>query len=176
MRPPLRRFLTIVAGATGLACLLGICLDLVTANVAVEYFSVHHPRIVATNNPWVLAVVWGIAASWWFGAISGAIVAWVNHRRPSPLEPPQILRWVRNACVTLWVVMIGILLAVLTFAGTIPLEKRGADFALGARLMAVALAHLSEYALGAIALVVIAVLTWRHGRRPAGESGALPQS
>lgn len=61
---PLRRFMAIVAGSVGLACLLGICIDLVTANVAVDYFSVHHPRLIPTDNPWVLAVAWGIVASW----------------------------------------------------------------------------------------------------------------
>jgi hypothetical protein len=97
-----KRFLTIVVGSVGLACVLGICLDLVTANVAVEYFSVHHPRIAETESPWVLAIVWGIGASWWFGAISGAIVATINHRRQEPLEPTQILKWVSIACFALW--------------------------------------------------------------------------
>jgi hypothetical protein len=31
--------------------MLGVCLDLVTANVAVEYFTVHHPKILPTENP-----------------------------------------------------------------------------------------------------------------------------
>jgi len=173
MHPPLRRFLTIVLGSTGLACALGIAIDLVTANVAVEWFSVHHPRIVPTDNPWALALVWGIAASWWFGAISGVVVATVNHRRPHPLEPGQILRWVRIACAALWLVMMAIVLAVLTAAFTlVPAEKRGPTFDHDARLIAVALAHQSEYVLGAIALLVIAVLTWRS--RPREDAAHAP--
>jgi hypothetical protein len=161
MSPALRRFLAIVLGSTGLACLLGICLDLVTANVAVEYFSVHHPRIVLTEKPWVLAIVWGVAASWWGGAIAGVIVASINQRRRNPLEAVRILRWALVACTVLWLVMIAILIAVFAIASTIPLEERQATFDHDRRLMAVAMAHQYEYVLGAIALLVIAVMTWR---------------
>lgn len=172
MNPPLRRFLTIVLGSTGLACALGIAVDLVTAHVAVEWFSVHHPRIVPTANPWALALAWGVAASWWFGALSGVVVATVNHRRRSPLEPGRILRWVRSACAAVWAAMMAILLVVLFAANTlVPVEKRGPTFHHDARLVAVALAHQSEYVLGAIALLAIGVMTWR-ARPPEGPAHA----
>jgi hypothetical protein len=166
MNAALRRFLIIVLGSTGLACLLGVGLDLVTANVAVEYFSVHHPRIVRTENPWALAVVWGIAASWWFGAISGVIVASINHRRQNPLEPVRILKWTLIACVVLWLVMIAILVAVFALASTIPMEKRQATFDSDRRLIAVAMAHQYEYVLGAVTLGTIAIMTWRSKHQP----------
>jgi hypothetical protein len=176
MNIALRRFLVIVLGSTGLACLLGVCLDLITANVAVEYFSVHHPRIVPTENPWVLAVVWGVAASWWFGAIAGVIVASINHRRQYPLEATRILKWTFIACVVLWQTMIGILLAVLAVTSKIPLDERPATFEHDRRLIAVALTHQLEYVLGAVALLLIAVMTWRsnyqgniRGEQPATE-------
>lgn len=161
MKPALRRFLTIVFGSTILACVLGVCLDLVTANVAVEYFSVHHPTIVPTENPWALAWIWGIAASWWFGAIAGLIVASINHRRQQPLEPFRILRWVVIACVVLWIVMIAILVSVMAISGTIPVEQRPTTFESDRRLVAVAMAHQYEYILGAIAMLIVSVMTWR---------------
>lgn len=169
MSDSVRRFLTIVIGATGLACLLGICMDLVTANVAVEYFSVHHPQIVATENPWVLAFVWGIAAAWWFGAICGAIVAWINHRRPEPLEPRRILKWTLIACVVLWVMMIAVLVALFVASGYLPVEERTESFESDRRLIAVAMTHQIEYVLGAIAMLIIAVMTWRAESRGAGD-------
>ena len=156
-----KRFLTIAFGSIGLACLLGICLDLVTANVAVEYFTVHHPRIVETERPWILAIIWGIGASWWFGAISGAIVGSINHRRQEPLQPIQILKWVAMACFILWLIMMAILVSVLALADTIPLEKRRPTFDYDRRIMAVAMAHQFEYILGAITLLIIAIKTWR---------------
>lgn len=161
MHSELRRFLTIVLGSTLLTCVLGICLDLVTANVAVEYFSVHHPKIIATDNPWALALVWGVAASWWFGAIAGAVVAAINHRRKQPLEPSRILRWTATACIALWSIMVAILVAVMVISSTIPIERRPATFESDRRLVAVAMAHQYEYILGAIALLVIGAMTWR---------------
>ena len=166
MNASLRRFLTVVLGSTGLACVLGIGLDLVTANVAVEYFSIHHPRVLPTENPWILAVYWGIAASWWFGAILGAIVASINHRRRQPLEPRRILGWTATACAVLWITMISILLAVMALSSTIPLEKRRATFESDRRLVAVAMAHQYEYVLGAAAALVIAVMTWQSRPSP----------
>lgn len=161
MIPSIRQFLVIVLGTSGLSCLLGISLDLVTANVSVEYFSVHHPRLLSTENPWALAVFWGIAASWWFGMICGLIIAAINHQRQNPLGPALILRWAFNACVVLWVVMVAILVAVLAVASTIPFEKRPSTFDSDRRLVAVAMAHQYEYAMGIMACMVIAIKTWR---------------
>jgi hypothetical protein len=161
MNGELRRFLTILFGSTFLACLLGICLDLVTANVAVEYFSVHHPRILPTENPWALALLWGIIASWWFGAVAGAIVALINYRRQQPLEAIRILKWTAVACVALWMIMISILVTIMAISSTIPVEQRRASFETDRRLVAVAMAHQYEYVLGTIAMLVIAVMTWR---------------
>jgi hypothetical protein len=161
MQAASKRFLTIVFGSVGLACLLGICLDLVTANVAVEYFSVHHPRIVETERPWVLAIIWGIGASWWFGAISGVVVGTINHGRQEPLSPRQILKWSAIACFVLWLIMMAILLSVLAFANTIPEEQRRPTFDYDRRIMAVAMAHQFEYLLAAMALLIIAIKTWR---------------
>jgi hypothetical protein len=102
-----------------------------------------------------------VAASWWFGAIAGVIVASINRRRPYPLEPTRILKWTFIACFVLWLTMIGILLAVLAFTSRIPLDERPATFEHDRRLIAVALAHQLEYVLGAVALLVIAIMTWR---------------
>lgn len=155
-----KRFLTIVLGTTVLACLLGISLDLVTANVAVEYFSVYHPHVVDSESPWILALVWGVIASWWAGAIAGTVVATVNHLRAQPLEAHCILRWGVAACVVLWLVMIAVLVAVYLLAGTLPEAQRRPTFEHDRRLMAVAMAHQFEYLLAGIAMVVIAIKTW----------------
>ena len=46
----------------------GIAHDSVTAHVCVEYFSVAHPPIFGgTHSPILLALGWGVIATWWVG-------------------------------------------------------------------------------------------------------------
>lgn len=156
-----KQFWHIVLGSIGFACALGISVDLVTANVAVDYFAVHHPKIINTQNPWALAIVWGVAASWWAGAISGIIVATANYRRALPHKTSRIFKWTLIGCLLIWVIMISIVLGVYAFAGTIPEEIRRPTFEYDRRLVAVAMAHQFEYALGAVVTLAIALLTWR---------------
>lgn len=156
-----KRFLVIVAGAMALACVLGICVDLVTANVSVDYFAVHHPTILKTENPWILAIIWGIAATWWCGAIAGIIVAFINHCRSVPLAPRRIFKWVIIACFLIWLIMITIVFIVIAIAGNIPEEVRRPTFEYDRRIVAVAFAHQYEYAFGGMATLIIAIMTWR---------------
>jgi hypothetical protein len=39
-----------------------------------EYFSVFHPDIFATQDPFLLALGWGFVATWWVGLILGVIL------------------------------------------------------------------------------------------------------
>jgi hypothetical protein len=161
-----QRFLSIVFGSVMLACLLGISVDMVTANMAVEYFTVHHPKVVSSESPLVMAILWGIGASWWFGAIAGCIVATINWRRQEPLEPSRILKWTAIACLLIWIVMISIVSGVMAISSAIPMEQRRATFESDRRLVAVALAHQYEYVFGGVALLVIAIMTWKSKSRP----------
>lgn len=55
----LRRFYVVILGCIGIACALGIAVDLVTAHVAVEYFTVHHPKLIDRTDPLSMALLWG---------------------------------------------------------------------------------------------------------------------
>jgi hypothetical protein len=57
--------------------------------------------------------------------------------------------------------MIAILVTVMAISSTIPIAQRHAAFESDRRLVAVAMAHQYEYILGAVALLVIAVITWK---------------
>ena len=140
-----------------LSCLLGIAIDMVTANVAVEYFTVHHPHIVDSESPWVMALVWGIGASWWFGLIAGVLLWWMNVRRTQPLSSMRILQMIVSSLVVIWLVMMGIVAGVYGIAGRIPQNQRRVTFESDRRLMAVALAHSTEYALGGIVTIGLMV-------------------
>lgn len=150
-------FITIVLGTTLLSCALGIAVDLVTANVSVEYFTVHHPKVVDSQSPWVMALVWGIGASWWAGSILGIFLAIVHQRLRFRLKPKRVLRMVTIACIAIWVTMMVILLGVYGVGGLVPELSRRPTFEQDRRLMAVALAHLGEYAFAVIAMILVAI-------------------
>jgi len=81
----MRESLRIVAVCMLAAVGYGILHDLITAHVCVEYFTKWHPQIVSSRNPVVLALVWGVVATWWVGALLGvllAIVARAGSRYP----------------------------------------------------------------------------------------------
>ena len=67
--------LKIVIFATVAAVAYGVLHDLVTAHVCVEYFTIAHPPVFATDSPILLALGWGVIASWWVGALLGAGLA-----------------------------------------------------------------------------------------------------
>jgi hypothetical protein len=57
------------------AAIYGICHDQVTARVCVEYFTIGHAPLFNTNSPTLLALGWGVIASWWMGAFLGIPLA-----------------------------------------------------------------------------------------------------
>lgn len=69
------RFLAIVALSVAAAVVYGILHDQITARVCVEYFTVGHARIVDSDDPTVLGLVWGVVATWWAGLMLGIPLA-----------------------------------------------------------------------------------------------------
>jgi len=144
-----------------IACALGIAIDLVTAHVAVEYFTVYHPPMVESESPLVMALVWGVVASWWFGAIGGGILAFVNLRRAVPLAPKAVRPMMVRACVAIWLVMMLVLVTAYGLIALLPPDQRRASFEADRRLMSVSLAHMTEYVLGGIAVVWAGWRIWK---------------
>jgi hypothetical protein len=59
----------------GAAILYGLVHDQVTAHLCVAYFlPPMHPLIVDTHSPVLLALTWGVIATWWMGAIIGYLL------------------------------------------------------------------------------------------------------
>lgn len=85
------RFLGIVLLAVVAAVVYGVLHDQITARVCVEYFTVGHARIIVSDDPTVLGLVWGVVATWWAGLMLGiplAIAARVGSR---PQRSPRSL-------------------------------------------------------------------------------------
>ena len=96
----------IVAFSILAACVYGIAHDLVTAHVCVEYFLPPvHPIIVPTASPLLLALVWGIVATWWVGLFLGIPLAVVCRWGSKPkLTVKDVVRPVLVLLVVLYVV------------------------------------------------------------------------
>ena len=53
----------------------GIIHDQVTARVCLEYFTVYHPDVFHTQSPTLLALGWGVLATWWVSLFLGLLLA-----------------------------------------------------------------------------------------------------
>jgi len=87
------------------AVVYGIVHDQVTARVCVEYFTIGHPPVFATESPTLLGVGWGTIATWWMGLILGVPLALSARCGRWPKRPARSL--VRPIAVLL--VIMGIL-------------------------------------------------------------------
>jgi hypothetical protein len=57
------------------AILYGILHDQVTVGICLEYFTIGHPPLFDVSDPTMLALAWGIVATWWVGLILGVGLA-----------------------------------------------------------------------------------------------------
>jgi len=144
-----------------MACGLGIALDMVTAHIAVEYFTYYHVKVVDSDSPVVMALVWGIYAAYWFGIIAGIILVIANEARISPLPATTVRRYIFRGCLAIWTTMMVILAATyLTYGPLNPGPHH--DYEAEHRLASVATTHSIEYVLGAVVTLIAAYLVWRH--------------
>ncbi len=83
-----------IVGMSILASVLyGILHDQITAHLRIEYFTVFHERVVASDSPVLQGLVWGVIATWWVGLLLGVPLA-LAARSGSwpPLAPRDLLR------------------------------------------------------------------------------------
>ncbi|HLN27843.1 MAG TPA: hypothetical protein VK395_08870 [Gemmataceae bacterium] len=74
----------------------GILHDQVTARVCVEYFTIGHPPVFNTESPTLLALGWGILATWWVGLLLGMPAALASRLGSWPKVTAR--RWVGLIC------------------------------------------------------------------------------
>lgn len=148
--------LRIIVLSIAAAVAYGLVHDQITAHICVEYFSVFHPRVIRSENPALLALVWGVIATWWMGAILGIPVALIARLGPAPkLNARDLVRPIRNLlCVMAALALIaGVVGYTLVSTGQArpPLHIR-AHLAPDrhARFMAAAFAHQMSYAIGGL--------------------------
>ena len=83
--------LKIIALSVFAAVLYGIAHDQITARICVEYFTIGHPPIFATDSPTLLALGWGVVATWWVGVLLGLLLAFASLRGPRPRKTAREL-------------------------------------------------------------------------------------
>jgi hypothetical protein len=145
----------------------GIAHDQITARICVEYFTIGHPPILGTEDPTLLALGWGVLATWWVGLSLGVLLAIVARagqlpkRTAASLVRPIAVLMAVAACGALLAGILGWLLAsrgVVTLVEPLAAEVPAAQHV---PFLATGFAHTASYACGFVGGLVILALTWR---------------
>jgi len=149
------------------AVLYGIVHDQVTVRICIEYFSVFHPPIFSTDSPTLLALGWGVVATWWMGAFLGCLLA-IAARGGSRTT----VTWNELVLpIAKFLVTMGVLAAVAGLVGFV-LSSRGTitppewvafvlPRARHARFMADWWAHNASYFVGVFGGIALCIMTFR---------------
>ena len=153
------------------AVIYGIVHDQFTVRVCLEYFTIAHPKIFDTENPTLLAIGWGIIATWWAGLLVGiplAIAAQVGkrpkHSAASLFIPMVIFLSILGACAIAagffgwWLGGEYFLKLDHPLSREIPTSRH-------AVFLAAASAHTASYVLGFLGGLILAVWTWKSRSR-----------
>ena len=71
------RFAAIILLCIVAAVTYGVIHDQITARICVEYFTIGHPPVFGTDDRTLLALGWGVIATWWVGLLLGVPLALV---------------------------------------------------------------------------------------------------
>jgi hypothetical protein len=155
------------------AIVYGIVHAQVTAHICVEYFSIAHPTILPLTSPTLLALQWGVVATWWVGAALGFGLAASSRwgSRP-PVRARNVMRPIAILLVSMAVAsfvsgIAGFALAkthAITLSGWLALaipESRHARF------MADWWAHSAAYLVGILGGAILCVRTYAERRHAA---------
>lgn len=168
----------IILLAIGTAVVYGLLQDQVTARVCVEYFTIGHYDYWNLQDPTLLALEWGVVATWWVGLFLGialTISARIGRRRPGltahDLLRPALLLLASTGIIALAAGIIGYFLArsgavflVKPLATVVPPAKQVA-------FLADLWAHTAAYLAGFLGGIVLCFWSWhQRGRLQAAQS------
>ena len=160
-------FLKIVGFSLLAAICYGILHDQVTAHLCVEYFSIAHPPVFPTHSPLLLALGWGVIATWWVGlplGVMAAAAARIGRRRPLSFARVRGLIVRLLLAMAVCAAISGAAGAWLASHGNTPLLDGWSQVIPRAKWVAFSAdqwAHLASYASGILGgLIVIACILW----------------
>ncbi|MBN1512356.1 MAG: hypothetical protein JXB13_10100 [Phycisphaerae bacterium] len=172
---PRMEYLRIIGLCVVSAVAYGIVHDQVTARLCVEYFTIGHPRILASESPTVLAITWGVIATWWAGLVIGvplALAACIGGRHR--MTARSLIRPVAGLLILMGVLafvggIVGYVLGARGdvrlaghLASRVPQEKQAAFLA---ALWAHSASYLSGF-VGGLVLVVTTIIRRARARTP----------
>lgn len=159
--------LRIIGLAIGCCVAYGILHDQLTARICVEYFTIGHPPVFPTDDPTLLALGWGIIATWWVGAILGFLLAIAARFGSTP----------KRSAAELVRPMMGVMFASALFAVVVggigyAAARNGWVFLVGELAVRVPTekhvyfltdlwAHSASYLAGFVGGLIVVVQTWR---------------
>jgi hypothetical protein len=158
--------LKILILAIAAAILYGVIHDQFTARICIEYFTVFHPPVFRTQSPTLLALGWGVIATWWVGAFLGLllILAARSGSRPK-LRAVQLFRPIGKLLLIMAACAFFAGLSAFLLAKNGPIsEPRWIAPALTAcsypHFLADAWAHTASYASGFIGGIILCILQY----------------
>lgn len=160
----------IVLLGVGASVAYGILQDQVTAHLCVEYFTIGHVDYLNLGDPTLIAVEWGLIATWWAGLVLGLGVALVARVGARPrlgardLLRPTLLAMGGVGVVAALAGLVGYLAA---RSGWVYLVEPLASAVPRARHVAFLTdlwAHDAAYLAGLLAGIGLCVWTWRRRR------------
>lgn len=141
------------------AIVYGIAHDMVTAHVYVEYFTVHHMHVVDSESPVVMALVWGVIATWWVGLFASFLWCGAALAGPLPLLPFRQLAKIISLGALILLGSAMAVLAVLYLAyPVLPIESFRFDRPMNRQLFSVGGTHLFSYFAAAVFAFGVAVI------------------
>lgn len=81
----------VVALCIAAAIVYGVLHDQITVRICLEYFTIGHPPVFPTRSPTLLALGWGVLATWWVGVLLGAPLAFAATWGPEPRRSARSL-------------------------------------------------------------------------------------
>jgi len=164
--------LRIVFGSVLAAIVYGILHDLVTAHVCLQYFTVAHPLILPSGDPVVMALLWGVLATWWVGLALGvplAVAARFGGRPELSLSDvlPNILSILKaTACMALVLGLIGYFLSQMHWIWLLPPMSEKIPRESWDGFFFDAFAHVGSYLAGLVGGVFLIAKTWKRRSHP----------
>jgi hypothetical protein len=166
------RYLAIVAMAVFAGIVYGILHDQVTARVCVEYFTIGHPPLINSESPTLLALAWGVVATWWFALPLGVALASSARLGDRPrLTASQLIKPVLALLGTMGAIALlaGIAGYVLAANHSIAPNEwvvRNITSTKQPAFIADLWAHSASYLSGFLGAIVLCLYVWRSRSRP----------